>query len=77
MEQEQATTEYALSLIAAGDPAGCDLLHAQLGGAMLAAARAVTGDRAAAEDAVHAATARAPTRGRGCCASCATAPSAR
>lgn len=53
MEQEQATTEYALSLIAAGDPAGCDLLYAQLGGAMLAAARAVTGDRAAAEDAVQ------------------------
>ena len=53
MEQEQATTEYALSLIAAGDGAGCDLLHAQLGGAMLAAARAVTGDRAAAEDAVQ------------------------
>ena len=53
MEQEQATTEYALSLIAAGDPAGCDLLYGQLGGAMLAAARAVTGDRAAAEDAVQ------------------------
>ena len=53
MEQEQGTTEYALSLIAAGDGAGCDLLYAQLGGAMLAAARAVTGDRAAAEDAVQ------------------------
>ena len=53
MEQEQATTEYALSLIAAGDGAGCDLLYGQLGGAMLAAARAVTGDRAAAEDAVQ------------------------
>ena len=43
MEQEQGTTEYALSLIAAGDGAGCDLLYEHLGGAMLAAARAVTG----------------------------------
>lgn len=53
MERAQETTEYALSLIAAGDEAGVDLLYERMGGAMLAAARAVLRDTFAAEDAVQ------------------------